>query len=304
MWILARAIGVGVERAATASTDARTQIAVRMGFLFGRLFLLAITVILLRSSGGKDAGLTALCVIVFAFTVELIVSAADPPEAPMTRKQLLLLIAGIWLLINIVLFVIVGTHGKNNEFQIQNEFQLHNWVHLGVFSINRAVLYVFLAARAHRGDDGVHRQPDAGPAQPGADRRRDDLRRDAGPHHPGTTWITHMAARWFPFLGALFLFIWYSNLLGYLPLPTNSAEKFNLFGAHIPSFSLYAATANISVPLILALIVFIIFNTLGIRAHGPIGYVKSLVPAGITGFVRDPARRRSRSSRRSCGCCR
>src|SRR5205807_4081096 len=62
-----------------------------------------------------------------------------------------------------------------------------------------------------------------------------------------------MAARWFPFLGTLFLFIWYSNLIGYIPLPTNTQEKFNLFGAHIPSFALYAATANISVPLVLAL---------------------------------------------------
>jgi F-type H+-transporting ATPase subunit a len=68
-----------------------------------------------------------------------------------------------------------------------------------------------------------------------------------------------------------------------LPLPTNSEEKFNLFGAHIPSFALYAATANISVPLVLALIVFVAFNYEGIRAHGPIGYIKSLIPAGVKG---------------------
>ena len=64
-----------------------------------------------------------------------------------------------------------------------------------------------------------------------------------------------LARKWFPFLGALFLFLWWSNIIGYLPLPTNSGEKFNLFGAHIPSFALYAATANISVPLVLAIIV-------------------------------------------------
>jgi F-type H+-transporting ATPase subunit a len=92
-----------------------------------------------------------------------------------------------------------------------------------------------------------------------------------------------MAAKWFPFLGALFLFIWFCNLIGYLPLPTNSEEKFNLFGAHIPSFALYAATANVSVPLVLALIVFIAFNTEGIRAQGFIGYVKSLIPTGVHG---------------------
>src|ERR1700738_1124968 len=93
------------------------------------------------------------------------------------------------------------------------------------------------------------------------------------------------ARRWFPYLGALFLFIWYSNLIGFIPLPTNTEEKFTLFGAHIPSFALYAATANVSVPLVLALITFIAFNWEGIRAHGPIGYVKSLIPAGVHGPI-------------------
>jgi F-type H+-transporting ATPase subunit a len=92
-----------------------------------------------------------------------------------------------------------------------------------------------------------------------------------------------LSAKWFPFIGALFLFIWFCNLIGYVPLPTNTEEKFNLFGAHIPSFALYAATANISVPLVLALIVFIVFNAEGIRAQGFIGYVKSLIPAGVHG---------------------
>jgi F-type H+-transporting ATPase subunit a len=92
-----------------------------------------------------------------------------------------------------------------------------------------------------------------------------------------------MSARWFPFIGTLFLFIWYCNLIGYLPLPTNTEEKFNLFGAHIPAFALYAATANISVPLVLALIVFIVFNWVGIKTQGFGGYMKSLIPAGVHG---------------------
>jgi F-type H+-transporting ATPase subunit a len=94
-----------------------------------------------------------------------------------------------------------------------------------------------------------------------------------------------MAKTWFPFLGALFLFLWWSNILGYLPLPTNSQEKFNVFGVHIPAFALYAATANISVPLVLALVVFVVFNAVGISKQGPIGYVKSLVPSGVHGGI-------------------
>jgi F-type H+-transporting ATPase subunit a len=56
----------------------------------------------------------------------------------------------------------------------------------------------------------------------------------------------------------------------------------------IPSFSLYAATANLSVPLVLALIVFISYTAEGVRAKGPLGYMKSLVPAGITGVAAVP----------------
>lgn len=92
-----------------------------------------------------------------------------------------------------------------------------------------------------------------------------------------------MAKKWFPFIGALFLFIWWSNMIGYVPLPTNTHEKFDLFGAQIPSFALYAATANISVPLALTLVVWISYHVEGVRAKGPIGYLKSWVPAGVEG---------------------
>ena len=94
-----------------------------------------------------------------------------------------------------------------------------------------------------------------------------------------------LARTWFPFLGALFLFLWWSNIIGYLPLPTNSEQKFNLFGAHIPSFALYAATANISVPLVLAIVVFVAFNVHRVRKQGPIGYTKSLIPSGVHGGI-------------------
>ena len=91
-----------------------------------------------------------------------------------------------------------------------------------------------------------------------------------------------MAAKWFPFIGALFLFILFSNLIGYIPLPTNTEHELTC-SAHIPSFSLYAATANSSIPLALALVVFVSYTFEGVRAKGPIGYLKGLVPGGVTG---------------------
>ncbi len=97
-----------------------------------------------------------------------------------------------------------------------------------------------------------------------------------------------MARKWFPFIGTLFLFIWFSNLIGYIPLPTNTEHPFHIGGIEIPSFAIYAATANISIPLVLALIVFDAYNFEGIRVKGIRGYLASLIPQGITGFARVP----------------
>ena len=105
-----------------------------------------------------------------------------------------------------------------------------------------------------------------------------------------------MAAKYFPFIGTLFLFIWFNNLIGFIPLPT-AHEKFSLFGLEIPTFGIYAATANVSVPLVLSLIVFISYTSEGIRAKGVVGYLKSLIPAGVH-------RRRWPASSSSSSCCR
>jgi F-type H+-transporting ATPase subunit a len=93
-----------------------------------------------------------------------------------------------------------------------------------------------------------------------------------------------MAAKWFPFIGALFLFIWFNNLIGFIPLPTGH-HTFSVLGLDIPAFAIYAATANVSVPLVLAVVVFVSYTTEGIRARGVLGYLKSLIPAGVHGFM-------------------
>ena len=40
-----------------------------------------------------------------------------------------------------------------------------------------------------------------------------------------------MAMKWFPFIGTLFLFIWFSNMIGYMPLPTSTEETINISAA-------------------------------------------------------------------------
>jgi F-type H+-transporting ATPase subunit a len=204
----------------------------------------------------------------------------------MSRTTRILLLTAVGLLVAVIaLGLIFGSHGMNSSYQPQNEFKLDDWVAIKLggidFSINKAVLYLFLAAALTTGTMIYI----AGRMQERPNRVQTavetiySLMRD---NIAGTNNIDkRTAAKWFPFIGALFLFIWFSNLLGYIPLPTNSEETFNVFGAHIPSFAIYAATANISVTLALTLVVWVSYHVEGIRAKGVFGYIKSWLPGGL-----------------------
>ena len=198
-------------------------------------------------------------------------------------KRTLLILAGVWIGGIVVLGAIYGLHGTRNKvYEPQNEFKLESWVHLGIFSINKAVLYLVLAAIATCVSmiyiaRRMHARPNK--VQAAVEVLYELMRNQI----TGSAMSEQMAAKWFPFVGALFLFIMFSNLIGYIPLPTNTEHTVSLFGWHIPSFSLYAATANLSIPLVLALVVFFSYTFEGVRAKGPIGYLKGLVPGGVHG---------------------
>jgi hypothetical protein len=81
-WIVLRAVGLVIERAAGAAEDPRREASLRLAYLLGRLFMLAIVVILVRNGAGRNDGLTALLVIVFAFTMQLILSVLNRPRRP------------------------------------------------------------------------------------------------------------------------------------------------------------------------------------------------------------------------------
>ena len=70
----------------------------------------------------------------------------------MSTKRKALIGVGLYILIMVALVVIFGSDGKNEEFQPQNEFKLDPWISLNIagidMSINKAVLYLFLAAAA------------------------------------------------------------------------------------------------------------------------------------------------------------
>ena len=90
-----------------------------------------------------------------------------------------------------------------------------------------------------------------------------------------------LARRWFPVLAGLFFFIWFSNMIGFLPLPVNTEHKVDVLGVELPSLALYAATANLSIPLVLTLVVWISYHVEGIRAKGFFKYLASWIPAGL-----------------------
>jgi F-type H+-transporting ATPase subunit a len=207
-----------------------------------------------------------------------------------TRRKLLL--AGIGIIaLAIILAAIFGSAGRNDEFQPQNEFKLDPWVSIKIgsldLSINKAVLYLFLACSlttttmvyiAKRMQGRPNRVQTA--VEAAYDLTYNQISRN--------NMSAGMAKKWFPFVATLFFFIWFSNLLGYLPLPTNTQEKVDVFGLKLPAFAIYAATANLSVPLVLTLVVWFSYHVEGIRDKGFVGYLKSWIPAGVTGFARIP----------------
>ncbi len=80
VWIVLRAVGVLIDRVVPSLGDPRGEVTLRLAYLLGRLFLLAIAVIVVRNGSGRDDGLTALVVIVFAFTMQLVLSFLTRPR--------------------------------------------------------------------------------------------------------------------------------------------------------------------------------------------------------------------------------
>jgi F-type H+-transporting ATPase subunit a len=204
----------------------------------------------------------------------------------MKKNRIPLIVLGSWLLLLILVVAVFGwARLDNEEFQPQEEFRLETWVNLpGPLDINKGVLYVVIAGLLTVGTwMWVANRMQARPNRTQtAIETLYALMRD---NITGGNMDRAMARKWFVFIGTLFLFIWYSNLIGYIPLPT-SHEKFDLFGVQVPSFALFAATANISVPLTLALITWLSYNAEGVRAKGFFGYIKGLIPAGVPGWLR------------------
>jgi F-type H+-transporting ATPase subunit a len=202
----------------------------------------------------------------------------------MSTRAKVLLGVGIYFGLAVLLLVVFGNDGKNDEFKPQDEFKLDPWLSIKVggidFSINRAVFYLVLAsALTIFAMVWISRRMQQKPnrvqlmVELAYDLTRNNI--------TGTNLDQRVATKWFPFLATLFFFLWFSNVIGYLPLPTNTHETVDIFGLELPTFAIYAATANISVPLALTLVVWVSYNLEGIRAKGFLPYFRSWLPPGL-----------------------
>lgn len=201
-----------------------------------------------------------------------------------TRSKVLIGL-GAWLGLAILMVLAFGNAGKNEAFKPQNEFKLEPWIPIHVggidLSVNKAVLYLVLASAltiatmvwiARRMQEKPNRVQTA--IEAAYDLARNNIT-------GGNIQAAGTAARWFPFIAGLFFFIWFSNMLGFLPLPTNTEHTIDVFGIQVPAFAIYAATANISIPLVLTLVVWVSYHVEGIRAKGFVPYLASWLPAGL-----------------------
>jgi F-type H+-transporting ATPase subunit a len=169
------------------------------------------------------------------------------------------------------------------EFHPEEEFELNDWVpiHLGPvnMSINKAVVYLWigglltmaigwflmrsrlalLPSRRQTIGEAIYEITQTQIAEQGLPSKA--------------------IGRWFPYVASLFLFIWVSNLIGFIPLPISS-EKFHIGGTAIPTWGIYTAMSQISVTLMLAILSVLFTHVEGVRFNG-LRYFKSFVPAGV-----------------------
>jgi F-type H+-transporting ATPase subunit a len=203
----------------------------------------------------------------------------------MSRKAKVWLGVGLYVLLMVVLVLVVGNEGKNDAYQPQDEFKLDPWVNINIggidLSINKAVFYLMLASAltiAAMVFVARRMQQKPNKVQMVVELAYDLTRKNIT---QGNISDQALAKRWFPALAGLFFFLWFSNMIGFLPLPVNTQEKVDVFGLQVPSLALYAATANLSIPLMLTLIVWFSYHIEGIRAKGFFKYLASWLPPGL-----------------------
>jgi F-type H+-transporting ATPase subunit a len=153
------------------------------------------------------------------------------------------------------------------SFNPANEFDLKQWVsiHLGPIdmSINKAVVYLAISALVTI-FIGIFTMRSRLALLPGRRQTIGEAVYDLAETQIAEQGLpTKAMSRWFPYVGALFLFILTMNLIGFIPLPL-TGDKWH----GVPTWGIYAVTSQLSVTLVLALLSVVFSHIEGVRYNG------------------------------------
>jgi F-type H+-transporting ATPase subunit a len=165
------------------------------------------------------------------------------------------------------------------DFNPADEFQLKQWVpiHLGPLdlSINKAVVYLAIGTALSIAI-GIFTMRSRLALLPSKRQTFGEALYEITQTQIAEQGLPNRAiGLWFPYVASLFLFIWMLNLVSFLPLPL-TGDKWH----GVPTWGIYAATSQLSVTLILALLSVVFTHIEGFRWNGP-KYIKTFVPAGV-----------------------
>ena len=149
----------------------------------------------------------------------------------MTRRQIIFTSLGLYLLVMIVMAVVFGSGTRNETFEPQAEFELRHVdrparaaghqqgrrLRARCSAILTVGTMLYIANRMQARPNRVQTAVEALYAL-----MRDQITRGS--------MDDKMAQKWFPFIGTVFLFILFNNLIGYIPLPTNTEHKVDILG--------------------------------------------------------------------------
>lgn len=144
---------------------------------------------------------------------------------------------------------------------------LQNLTEWGIFSINKAVIWMFIAAIAAFLTIFMAGRKKA--LVPSKFQSAMEVLLSAIREKMVLDTMGHEGLPFFPFIASLFFFVFFCNIVGIFPL--------GHYG--------YTATSNINVTSTLAILVFAVVVVVGIRKKGPLGYVKSFAPPGVPIFL-------------------
>jgi F-type H+-transporting ATPase subunit a len=170
------------------------------------------------------------------------------------------------------------------DFDPQHEFLLEEWIpiHIGPLdmSVNKAVVYLWIGGLATI-FVGIWLMRFGLSLRPDRRQTTGEAIYELVQSQIAESSLPRKALNlWFPYVASLFLFIWILNIVGFIPLPISN-DTYEVFGVNVPTLGVYAATANLSVTLALALVTFVATHVEGVRYNGVARYLKSWIPAGV-----------------------